>query len=72
MAYGESSFRGASSNTDGSAAQGAVTLGKRFSRNFYAAYERSLSGALGTLYLFSICRSASRSGPKPASKARWT
>ncbi|MDI1269957.1 MAG: hypothetical protein PSV40_12760 [Polaromonas sp.] len=52
MAYGEPSFRGASSNTDGSAAQGAVTLGKRFSRNFYAAYERSLSGALGTLYLF--------------------
>ncbi|MDO9115514.1 MAG: translocation/assembly module TamB domain-containing protein [Polaromonas sp.] len=48
----ELSFRGASSNTDGSAAQGAVTLGKRFSRNFYAAYERSLSGALGTLYLF--------------------
>jgi translocation and assembly module TamB len=29
-----------------------VTLGKRFSRNFYAAYERSLSGALGTLYIF--------------------
>ena len=48
----ELSFRGASSNPDGSAAQGAVTLGKRFSRNFYAAYERSLSGALGTLYLF--------------------
>ncbi|MDI1237031.1 MAG: translocation/assembly module TamB domain-containing protein [Polaromonas sp.] len=48
----ELSFRGASSNTDGSAAEGAVTLGKRFSRNFYAAYERSLSGALGTLYLF--------------------
>jgi translocation and assembly module TamB len=29
-----------------------VTLGKRFSRNFYAAYERSLSGAIGTLYIF--------------------
>ena len=29
-----------------------VTLGKRFARNFYAAYERSLSGALGTLYIF--------------------
>ncbi len=29
-----------------------VTLGKRFGRNFYAAYERSLSGALGTLYVF--------------------
>jgi translocation and assembly module TamB len=30
----------------------AVTLGKRFGRNFYAAYERSLSGALGTLFIF--------------------
>jgi translocation and assembly module TamB len=30
----------------------AVTLGKRIGRNFYAAYERSLSGALGTLYIF--------------------
>ena len=29
-----------------------VTLGKRFSKNFYAAYERSLSGAVGTLFLF--------------------
>ncbi|HWI80297.1 MAG TPA: translocation/assembly module TamB domain-containing protein, partial [Ramlibacter sp.] len=30
----------------------AVTLGKRIGRNFYAAYERSLSGALGTLFIF--------------------
>ena len=30
----------------------AVTLGKRIGRNLYASYERSLSGALGTLYLF--------------------
>jgi translocation and assembly module TamB len=29
-----------------------VTLGKRFATNFYASYERSLSGALGTLYIF--------------------
>jgi translocation and assembly module TamB len=29
-----------------------VTLGKRFGRNFYAAYERGLSGAVGTLYIF--------------------
>jgi translocation and assembly module TamB len=29
-----------------------VTLGKRFASNFYAAYERSLSGALGTLFIF--------------------
>ncbi|HEY3046840.1 MAG TPA: translocation/assembly module TamB domain-containing protein, partial [Polaromonas sp.] len=46
------SYRGASSKADGSTTQGAVTLGKRFSRNFYAAYERSISGALGTLYIF--------------------
>ncbi|MFC5520391.1 translocation/assembly module TamB domain-containing protein [Polaromonas jejuensis] len=48
----ELSFRGASSSADGSTTEGAVTLGKRFSRNFYAAYERSVSGALGTLYVF--------------------
>jgi len=30
----------------------AVTLGKRIGRNVYAAYERSLSGALGTLQVF--------------------
>jgi translocation and assembly module TamB len=29
-----------------------ITLGKRFAKNFYASYERSLSGALGTLYIF--------------------
>ena len=46
------SFRGASSNADGSTSQSAVTLGKRFSRNFYASYERTISGALGTLYIF--------------------
>jgi translocation and assembly module TamB len=34
-------------------AEGAVvTLGKRFAKNFYASYERSLGGALGTLYIF--------------------
>lgn len=48
----ELSFRGASSNADGTTSGGAITLGKRFSRNFYAAYERSISGALGTLYVF--------------------
>ena len=48
----ELSFRGASSNADGNTTEGAVTLGKRFSRNFYAAYERSISGALGTLFIF--------------------
>lgn len=48
----ELSYRGASSNNDGTTTEGAVTLGKRFSRNFYAAYERTVSGALGTLYVF--------------------
>jgi translocation and assembly module TamB len=48
----ELSVRGSSTNESGTTTQGAITLGKRFSRNFYAAYERSLSGALGTLYVF--------------------
>ena len=30
----------------------AVTLGKRLGRNLYAAYERSLTGAVGTLYVY--------------------
>jgi translocation and assembly module TamB len=30
----------------------AVTLGKRLGRNLYASYERSLAGAVGTLYVF--------------------
>ena len=34
----ELSFKGNSSNTDGTTSGAAVTLGKRFSRNFYAAY----------------------------------
>jgi translocation and assembly module TamB len=29
-----------------------VRVGKRFAANFYAAYERSLSGTMGTLYIF--------------------
>jgi translocation and assembly module TamB len=29
-----------------------VRVGKRFADNFYAAYERSLSGAMGTLFIF--------------------
>ncbi|MDO9402955.1 MAG: translocation/assembly module TamB domain-containing protein [Polaromonas sp.] len=48
----ELSFRGSASNADGTTTEGAITLGKRFSRNFYAAYERSISGALGTLFIF--------------------
>ncbi|WP_411878609.1 translocation/assembly module TamB domain-containing protein [Polaromonas sp. YR568] len=48
----ELSYRGASNNADGSTTESAITLGKRFSRNFYASYERTISGALGTLYVF--------------------
>jgi translocation and assembly module TamB len=29
-----------------------VRVGKRFADNFYAAYERSLSGTMGTLFIF--------------------
>jgi len=37
----------------GDGAEGpAVTLGKRLGRNLYASYERSLSGAIGTLFVF--------------------
>ena len=35
-----------------STAGAVVTVGKRFADNFYASYERSLSGALGTLFVF--------------------
>ena len=39
--------------TDGETASGAVlTLGKRLSQNLYVTYESSLSGALGTLFIF--------------------
>jgi len=47
----ELSYRSAANNADGSTSEGAITLGKRFSRNFYVAYERSVSGALGTLFV---------------------
>lgn len=50
----ELSFRGATSaSSDGGTASSAtVTLGKRLSRNFYVAYERSLAGTLGSFYIF--------------------
>lgn len=48
----ELSYRGAASNTDGSTSAAAVTLGKRFSSNFYVAYERSVAGTLGTVFIF--------------------
>ncbi|MDP2000426.1 MAG: translocation/assembly module TamB domain-containing protein, partial [Rhodoferax sp.] len=44
----EISFSGGLTGTTGAS----VTLGKRVSRDFYMAYERSLAGTLGTLYIF--------------------
>lgn len=48
----ELSMRGASSSTDGTTTGATVTLGKHISRDFYVAFERSLSSTLGTLYIF--------------------
>ncbi len=48
----ELSVRASSSNTDGTTSAAAVTLGKRLSRNFYVAYERSMAGTLGTVFIF--------------------
>lgn len=43
----------ATTNLDGTAgSETTVKLGKRISRDFYVAYERSLAGTMGTLYLF--------------------
>ncbi|MFN4117401.1 translocation/assembly module TamB domain-containing protein [Acidovorax sp.] len=46
----EIGFRGATPGDDASSA--AVTFGKRLSQDLYVTYERSLSGTLGTLYIF--------------------
>jgi translocation and assembly module TamB len=46
----EVGFKGPGSGED--AASAALTFGKRISRNLYVTYERSLSGTLGTLYIF--------------------
>lgn len=36
----------------GELTESSVTLGKRLSKDFYVTYERSLAGALGTLFIF--------------------
>ncbi|GAA4423828.1 translocation/assembly module TamB domain-containing protein [Acidovorax lacteus] len=46
----EIGFKGPGSGDDASSA--ALTFGKRLARNLYVSYERSLSGTLGTLYIF--------------------
>lgn len=48
----ELSFSGSGTKTDGTTTAAAVTFGKRLSRDFYVAYEHSLAGTLGTLYIF--------------------
>ncbi|WP_313303089.1 translocation/assembly module TamB domain-containing protein [Diaphorobacter sp.] len=46
----EVGFRGPTEGTDASGA--ALTLGKRLSDKLYVTYEQSLSGAMGTIYIF--------------------
>ena len=46
----EIGFKGPGSGGD--VRESAVTLGKRLSKDFYLTYERSLSGTLGTLFIF--------------------
>ena len=48
----ELSFATGGTRADGSAGSATVTLGKRLSRDFYVAYERSLAGTLGTFSIF--------------------
>lgn len=43
---------GSGSRSDATATGAAVTLGKRLSKDFYLAYETSLSGAFGSLYVY--------------------
>jgi len=46
----EIGFKGPQEGAD--ASEAALTLGKRLSKDLYVTYERSLSGVLGTLYIF--------------------
>lgn len=48
----ELSFRGATASDTGTTTGATVTLGKRLSRDFYVAFERSLAGTVGTVYIF--------------------
>ena len=46
------SIAAAASRSDRTTSAATVTLGKRISRDFYVAYERSLAGTLGTISIF--------------------
>jgi len=48
----ELSFKRGSSGVDTTAGGASVTLGKRLSKDFYLAYESSLTGASGVFYIF--------------------
>jgi len=53
LSIGSSANTNSNSNAIGSnAADTTVTLGKHVSRNFYVAYERGLTSAVGTFYIF--------------------
>jgi translocation and assembly module TamB len=39
-------------SSGGDVRESSVTVGKRFARDFYVTYERSLAGTLGTLFIF--------------------
>lgn len=48
----EIGYRSAETNSDGTVRESSISIGKRLSDKLYLSYERSLSGALGTLYVF--------------------
>lgn len=48
----ELSVRASGDSADSNATGATVMVGKRLARNFYVAYEQSLSGALGTFQIF--------------------
>ena len=48
----ELGYRSAETNSDGTVRESSISIGKRLSRSLYLSYERSLSGALGTLFVF--------------------
>lgn len=50
MGLDEIGFKGPQAGED--ASEAALTLGKRLSKDLYVTYERSLSGVLGTIYIF--------------------
>ena len=48
----ELSVRSHGEGADGNATGATIMVGKRLARNFYVAYQQSLSGALGTFQVF--------------------